>query len=603
VRPPADVVLAGWSFPRDLTMRKETKVGVSLVALLLGVFCFVLYKRVQGRSREAAEALAQQEVVAAMETTQVTAKPVLDSPPRQVPEVTGSRLMEQAWRQPVRPTPAPESQFAGNGARLAQAQPPAPVEAVDPFAGRVSRSMEPVAEPVAAEAGGDRGFVASEAVAQEMAAAQDVAAADALDRGEEPLANDRVTVAVRTSRAQDVEAGALASEAEPVETYRLAAEQPTPPERPQAMEPQPVATYSAAEPAETHPAYRETYRAQAPVAQVEPVTAARRYEEPRYEEPRQQLPQREHGLRDESPAAGYAARVYQEPAARDPYAEPVAQEPYSRGGYPGQDLDQRYAMDGPASRAAEPYRGAEEDFEREPARGSFAQARFVAQGRPAVAEEAADPVPYGGDRWHPDRNAAPAAQPQSQTPASQSYYDSRGAAGVVASQPPAAAPRGQYTVMPNDSFWTISRKLYGDGGFFKALAEHNRRKFPDTRSLKVGDVISAPPAEELRKAYPDLCPKLRQPAPATARTVSGQQRLNAGRIYVVEEGDTLFDIARHELGSPARWVEIFELNADRLSNDFDYIKPGTELILPADPVRGDVRRENVTRRPGNPASR
>jgi len=574
-------------------MRKETKVGVALVALLLGVFCFVLYKRIQGRNREAAETIAQQETEASLETTQVTAKPVLDAPPRQVPE-GGSRLMEQAWRQPVRPTPAPESQYA-------QANPPAAVDAVDPFAGRAGRSVERMAaEPVAAGAGAlpadDRGFVQDQAaLAQELAAAQEMAAQevaaadDVVASQAAEVVEERATIAVRTSRAQDMEAGMSASQAEPVETYQLAAEQPVPPERSQPLDGQPVATYGAAAPAETQPTYREAYQQPAPAVQAEPVAATRRYEEPRYEEPR-----------------------YQEPAAgsyRDQYAEPVAQEPYGRGVAASQELDARYAMDAQAGRTRgtpEPYRAAEEEFEREPARGSFAQARFVAQGRPAVAEEAANPAPYGGDRWQADRNApVPASQPPAAAAATQPYYDSRGAVTPLPSQQPSTgAPRGQYTVMPNDSFWTISRKLYGDGGFFKALAEHNRRKFPETRNLKVGDVISAPPAEELRKAYPDLCPKLRQPAPATARTVSGQQRLAAGRIYVVEEGDTLFDIARHELGTPARWVEIFELNADRLSNDFDYIKPGTELVLPADPARGDARqRENVTRRPGNPASR
>lgn len=580
-------------------MRKETKVGLSLVALLLGVFCFVLYKRIQGRGREAAEALAQQEAVAPMETTQVTAKPVLDGPPRKVAD-TSSGLMSQAWRQPQRP--------AGNEARFAQAQPPAAVDAVDPFAGRVASTVDPIAaDPVAdatnAMPADDRGIVARDeatmvqdaAMVQSEPIAQGAAGADDFVRSEPPVPADD----------------------------RMAARQPTPAEPSQPIDQPPAATYEAEAVAGSQPTYRETFQAAEPAAQpepiaqaepaatqAEPVAASRRYEEPRYEEPRQPEPRHDDRLRDEPPQAGYAARSFEEPAAngyRDQYAEQPPREQFSRAGDRRQDIDPQYGMDAQAGRGQEPYQPADpQEFEREPARGSFAAARFVAQGRPAVAEEVADPATYGGggDRWHPDRNAAAYA---GQPPAtgSQPYYDNRAAAGAPpAAQAPAAAPRGQYTVAPNDSFWSISRKLYGDGGFFKALAEHNRRKFPQTRNLKVGDVISAPPAEELRKAYPDLCPKLRQPAPATARTVSSQQRLNAGRIYVVEDGDTLFDIARHELGTPARWVEIFELNADRLSNDFDYIKPGTELVLPADPVRGETRpRENVTRRPGNPTSR
>jgi nucleoid-associated protein YgaU len=55
-----------------------------------------------------------------------------------------------------------------------------------------------------------------------------------------------------------------------------------------------------------------------------------------------------------------------------------------------------------------------------------------------------------------------------------------------------------------------------------------------------------------------------------------------GRVYVVEKGDTLFDIARYELGKPSRWAEIYDLNQDVLGDDFHFLEPGTELVLPSD---------------------
>ena len=36
------------------------------------------------------------------------------------------------------------------------------------------------------------------------------------------------------------------------------------------------------------------------------------------------------------------------------------------------------------------------------------------------------------------------------------------------------------------------------------------------------------------------------------------------------EGDTLFNIARYELGKASRWVEIYEFNRDLLGKDFNY---------------------------------
>ena len=51
-------------------------------------------------------------------------------------------------------------------------------------------------------------------------------------------------------------------------------------------------------------------------------------------------------------------------------------------------------------------------------------------------------------------------------------------------------------------------------------------------------------------------------------------------VYVVEEGDTLFDIARYELGKASRWADIYNLNRDVLGKDYNYLTPGMQLVLP-----------------------
>jgi nucleoid-associated protein YgaU len=133
-------------------------------------------------------------------------------------------------------------------------------------------------------------------------------------------------------------------------------------------------------------------------------------------------------------------------------------------------------------------------------------------------------------------------------------------------------------VQPNDSFWVISKRVFGSGAYYQAIHEHNRERFPNQDSLQVGDVLEIPPAEYLQKTYPDLCPKPRKGAPLPP--ASSATPPPGSRVYLVEEGDTLFDIARHELGSPKRWVEIYDLNRQVLSEDLHYLKPGLELILP-----------------------
>jgi nucleoid-associated protein YgaU len=159
---------------------------------------------------------------------------------------------------------------------------------------------------------------------------------------------------------------------------------------------------------------------------------------------------------------------------------------------------------------------------------------------------------------------------------------------------------GLYEVQPNDSYWTISEKVYGSGAYFRALAEQNRGKAARPDRLPPGLVIATPPVAQLVKDYPDLCPRpnhgetLRNRAAATmipASTAGG------GRTYVVQEGDTLSSIARNELGKVSRWAEIYQLNRETLGKDYDYLTPGMRLTLPwRDPQSGDrtARRDDGT---------
>jgi len=152
--------------------------------------------------------------------------------------------------------------------------------------------------------------------------------------------------------------------------------------------------------------------------------------------------------------------------------------------------------------------------------------------------------------------------------------------GVYDSQ----SPGGEYTVRPNDSYWVISERFYGTGNYFKALAEHNRNRIPLANQLAVGDVISVPDLSELEKDYPGLCPKPGRLEAMRSHTsnIHSVSTYMGGRTYVVQEGDTLADIARHELGKLSRWPEIYELNRGVLGDDPDYLSPGIELVLPDD---------------------
>ncbi len=157
---------------------------------------------------------------------------------------------------------------------------------------------------------------------------------------------------------------------------------------------------------------------------------------------------------------------------------------------------------------------------------------------------------------------------------------------------------GTYEVQPNDNYWAISQKVYGSGAYFKALAEHNRGKVAQRDKLRVGDTIATPTIAQLERLYPDLCPKpSRREAVRNRATLASTHGGAGGRSYEVQEGDTLFDIARNELGKATRWAEIYELNRDALGKDFDYLTPGMLLILP--PKDAPAPIDKTTRRPGS----
>lgn len=167
-----------------------------------------------------------------------------------------------------------------------------------------------------------------------------------------------------------------------------------------------------------------------------------------------------------------------------------------------------------------------------------------------------------------------------------------------------------YQVEPSDNFWTISRKKYGTGRYFMALAQHNAQVIPDPKRMKPGVTIATPSAQSLEQTYPQLIPKTAPAdpiqtasaaapaftvqAPATAPVLHTTE-LDAGffvandgtPMYRVGREDTLSGIAQRHLGRSSRWVQVFELNRDVLI-DGNTLKIGALLRLPADASRVDM---------------
>lgn len=148
--------------------------------------------------------------------------------------------------------------------------------------------------------------------------------------------------------------------------------------------------------------------------------------------------------------------------------------------------------------------------------------------------------------------------------------------------PPSDKPTPVYKVQMDETYWSISEKLYGSIRYFNALAEYNRHRIPNPKHLRTGMIILVPEAEELERMYAKLIPGATKKDDPYCEITSGLFFTNAGApMYRIGDDDTLSDIAQKHLGRSTRWVEIYNLNREQLKAA-DRLKIGSILRLPRD---------------------
>jgi nucleoid-associated protein YgaU len=139
---------------------------------------------------------------------------------------------------------------------------------------------------------------------------------------------------------------------------------------------------------------------------------------------------------------------------------------------------------------------------------------------------------------------------------------------------PVASGRDQpYVVAPGETLFAIAQKVYGDGALYRALFAYNSDRYPHAEEIRSGNVLDVPPADYLKQRYPELIGGA-DPTASNVRTAT------AGGTYTVREGDTLFDIARKQLGQASRWTELYEANRSTLGENLENLRPGVTLRLP-----------------------
>ncbi len=129
------------------------------------------------------------------------------------------------------------------------------------------------------------------------------------------------------------------------------------------------------------------------------------------------------------------------------------------------------------------------------------------------------------------------------------------------------------TAEAGDTWWSLAQRAYDDGRYFRDLYAFNREHIPEYSQIPTGARIVCPPVELFTRAA--------TPVPSTPPQTPAVEKQ---RQYSTREGDTLFGIAREQLGQASRFAELQQLNRSRLPRNFGHLTPlpaGTELLLPA----------------------
>lgn len=134
-----------------------------------------------------------------------------------------------------------------------------------------------------------------------------------------------------------------------------------------------------------------------------------------------------------------------------------------------------------------------------------------------------------------------------------------------------------YTWKAGDSLRSIAERYYGDATKLALLRRHNEGRV----DVQAGEKILIPVFDLESPMTAAAEPTSATPAAAVAKGVTPVQPVKAGgpRTHVVKEGESLWKIAKQELGSGARWKEIYESNRDVLATP-DALHTGLRLRIP-----------------------
>ena len=139
----------------------------------------------------------------------------------------------------------------------------------------------------------------------------------------------------------------------------------------------------------------------------------------------------------------------------------------------------------------------------------------------------------------------------------------------------------KYQTHRGDTFRGIARKWLGDESLAETLYEYNKARVPDARHLSERITLVFPRSKFAAKkneiGTAGSSGAATMPASMKKDEVKPTTEPAGDKKYVVKDGDTLYGIAKRELGKGSRWEEISKLN----QLDGNMVKKGQTLVLPA----------------------
>ncbi len=147
----------------------------------------------------------------------------------------------------------------------------------------------------------------------------------------------------------------------------------------------------------------------------------------------------------------------------------------------------------------------------------------------------------------------------------------------------------RHTVLKGETLTRIAERHYGNGDYWRIIAEANPDKVTRDGRVQLGVVLDIPKRGEAL-----LGPAFVDGGTERAIRVDTRVRNTSGKTIEVQSGDTLSELATIHLGSAALWEDLLDANRDKLDDPTD-LQVGMKLRLPGVANNAQTATANTSR--------